>query len=365
MPDKYSVRLIESMEEWGRMSEDWNELLRESKSNTIFLTFEWLHTWAECFLAPDRKLLVLAVYEKDNLVGLAPWCVRSLRSFGLKVKQIEFLGTPEMGSDYMNLIIKSGKEKEVTDHIYSFLFNENPRLWDSMALDDIPCDSLFLLHLIEKVRSYGKHIVIQEGSFCPIAVLPDSWEDYFRKVSANRREQFSRHYRLLQQQGKVNYETIVQGVDKGFNLDRFTSLYRVWWGKKQGEQFYIHLKKFSERCTSQSWIQMDFLSVDGRDVAAMLHCRYDKALLMYLMAVDKAFNEKISIGNILVGLCLEKAISNGISTYDFLKGNEAYKFHWANSGRRSLTVKFYQRHLSSLGKLSVELAKDFARVLLR
>jgi CelD/BcsL family acetyltransferase involved in cellulose biosynthesis len=170
---------------------------------------------------------------------------------------------------------------------------------------------------------------------------------------------------LLQRQGKVNYETVIQGRDNGFNLERFTSLYRDWWGKKQDERFYAHLKKFSDTCASQSWIQMDFLSVNGKDIAAMLHCRYDSSLLMYLMAVDKTFNEKISIGNILVGLCLEKAISNGIKAYDFLKGNEIYKFHWANSGRRSLSVKFYQKHLGSLGKLSVELAKDFARALLR
>jgi len=365
MSSKYSARIIESMEEWSQLADDWNKLLRDSKSNNIFLTFEWLYTRAECFLDADRRLFILAFYEKDKIVGLAPWCLHRVRIVGVKARQIEFLGIPEMGSDYMDVIIKRGKEKEVTDSIYSFLCKEKSNVWDSMLLNDIPSGSLFLLYFIDNVRDSGKHIGLREGAFCPIVVLPDSWEDYFSEISANRREQFSRHFRLLEREGKVSYESIVQGPDSGFNLERFTSLYRVWWGKKQNEHFYNHLKNFSEKCMAQSWLQMDFLSVNGREVAGLLHCRYNGSLLMYLMAVDKTFNKNISIGNILIGLCLEEAISNGINIYDFLRGNEAYKFHWASSGLRSLSVKFYQKGLSSVGRISVELAKDFARVLLR
>jgi CelD/BcsL family acetyltransferase involved in cellulose biosynthesis len=86
---------------------------------------------------------------------------------------------------------------------------------------------------------------------------------------------------------------------------------------------------------------------------------------MHLMAVNKDFDKKISVGNILVGICLEEAILEGIRRYDFLKGNEDYKFHWANSGRRSLEISLYQRRLKVLGKLLSTMSKDIARIFLR
>jgi hypothetical protein len=362
---EYRIKSIDTIEQFYELSEYWNDLLVLSRSNTICLTFEWIYTWAECFLATDRKLFVLAIYEKERLIGIAPWCIHEIAGPLQPFRQIEFLGTPEMGSDYLDVIIKKGKEKVITQCIYEYVFGQAAQCWETVLLQDIPSDSLFLNYFLENLREDGKYVLIREGPLCPTVELPNSWQDYLKDLSSNRREQFRRHHRLLKRRGEVKYEKIIQGKDDRWNMDRFISLYENWWGKEQDKNFYTHLRQFAARCASQFWLQMDFLSVNGTDVAALFHSRYNGNLSMHLMAVDKEFRKKISVGNILVGLCLQEAISDGIKLYDFLKGTEDYKFHWANHSRRTLEVNLYQRNMKAFGKLSFTMLKDLARIYLR
>lgn len=95
-------------------------------------------------------------------------------------------------------------------------------------------------------------------------------------------------------------------------------------------------------------MQIDMLISDRSKIACFYQLRYQDNLFGYLMVTDKSFNPKLSVGNILLGLCLENAISEKISIYDFLKGTEAYKFHWTNQGRSSLNLFFCQRNVPAL-----------------
>ena len=63
MADKYRIELIDSMEKWDSMAESWNILLSQSISNTIFLTCEWLLSWAETYIDDRRKLFILSIYD--------------------------------------------------------------------------------------------------------------------------------------------------------------------------------------------------------------------------------------------------------------------------------------------------------------
>ena len=56
------VETIQDDEGFTRLRPEWEELLAASPSDTVFLTWEWLHTWWAHF-AGRRRLLILAVRE--------------------------------------------------------------------------------------------------------------------------------------------------------------------------------------------------------------------------------------------------------------------------------------------------------------
>lgn len=365
MGQTLKIEVIDSLKGMAEMGKSWNHLLMASRASTIFLTWEWLFTWTEYFAKEDRTPFVLAVYKGRELVGVAPWCIRQ-SGFGLsRPRQIEFLGTSGAGSDYLDVFAKRGKEREVSSCIYEFLFDEAASCWDRLYLQDIPSSSLFLLYLLDKIDEKGQYARIDLGAFSPVAILPASTEEFMAGLSPNRREQFMRHWRLLHRRGEVRHVSVnpSEGVNNE-GLQEFLSLFQ---NRRMGNQesFFEFLKMFTFRCSSQNWIQMDFLKVDQRTIAGLFHLCFQGTRFMYLAAVDRAYYPQISIGNLLLGCCIREAVRSGVQVYDFLKGSEAYKFHWANHGKRSINLCLWRKSFKNLLPLTLHSLRDIAKWLVR
>jgi len=358
----YRANIIDSMSDWEQIRESWNELLEKSASDNIFLTWEWMHSWAESFIDKQRELFIVVVYGDEGIVGIAPWYLRKISRGICSISQIEFIGTPEAGSDYLDVLLKKGKEKEVTCLLYDFLHGDARAKWDRLKLLDIPCNSLFLLHLLNIIREQGKFVAVSEASYCPVAVLERTEDEFFAGLSSNRRELFRRHLRSLNMQEIVDHVTFLSGNIET-PLQDFFLLYKEKTGRN-GDDLHRLISKFVEKRNGAS-VQLDFFSAGGTYIGGLLHFRYRDTLYMYLMAIDKTYSNKVSLGNLLVGMSIINGIRSGISNYDFLKGYEDYKFHWTNYGRRSSSVQFSQRRLLPVCYTLAEIAKSAGKLILR
>jgi len=359
----YRVVLINSMDQWAETHTAWNGLLGQSSADTIFLTWEWLFSWGENYLDADRCLFIVMVYKDDELVGIAPWYIQSLRRGALTVKQISFLGAPDAGSDYLDVIIKKGQEQKVANFLHEFLLTEARNRWDSCMLEDLPSNSLFLLYFLTTIEDAGKYAEIRQCSFCPTVVLPKKGEDLMSLYSSNRRQQYRRHLKLLRNEGELQHE-IFTGERVGEAFGAFCNLYETK-NEHHDKSVRSFLSSYASRCSDERALRVDLFSSNGKLIGGLLHLKHQDTLGMYLMAVDKEYNPNISLGNILVGLCLSGAIEDGVAIYDFLKGIEPYKFHWADRGRTSVTLSYYQKNVSSLLLVAEKFLKYTAKVVLR
>jgi CelD/BcsL family acetyltransferase involved in cellulose biosynthesis len=362
---EYTVIVVDSLAHWAELAKDWNDLLGQSRANVVFLTWEWLYAWAECFWTPGAELFILAIFRAGELVGIAPWCIQRRSCGPVTVRQIEFLGVSSAASDYLDVFARRGEEKQVAKCVYDLLFQEARSRWDTLALVDIPADSLFLLHLLNSIAEDGKHVDIQPGVFCPSVPLPATAAEFMVSLSPHRRAQFMRHQRLLERSGKVEHVTTMSrdGLDTSV-LDALYGLY-PWKSGMEKARFYRFLERFLTRAAGTDWVQIDLLTVDGKPVAGLFHLRSAGTLFQYLLASDKTAYPKVSVGNLLIGLCLQQAIAEHIARYDILRGSEDYKFHWAVGGRRSLNVRIYQRRLRASVLVALSSVTAFLKVLLR
>ncbi|MFQ6015808.1 MAG: hypothetical protein ACE5NP_10235, partial [Anaerolineae bacterium] len=55
------------------LHQQWNSLLTQSPSPTIFLTWQWQNNWWKHFGTPDGLRLLTVQDEKGQLVGIAPF----------------------------------------------------------------------------------------------------------------------------------------------------------------------------------------------------------------------------------------------------------------------------------------------------
>ena len=116
--DGMTVRLIDDASEFLALRDRWNELLRSSRSDNPFLTWEWLYTWWTQF-GVAQHLRLIVVEQGDTIMAIAP--LHLVASPLYWFSRLEFLGTGEAGSDYLDLIVRGDHEPEAVDALARFM----------------------------------------------------------------------------------------------------------------------------------------------------------------------------------------------------------------------------------------------------
>jgi CelD/BcsL family acetyltransferase involved in cellulose biosynthesis len=86
-------------------------------------------------------------------------------------------------------------------------------------------------------------------------------------------------------------------------------------------------------------------------------------MYQYLMAVDRTFNTRLSLGTLMCGMNIQAAIEAGFTEYDFLKGEEPYKLALMNAGRRAMNVTLHNRTLPAVSAWSLRTANGLRKIL--
>ena len=118
--------------------------------------------------------------------------------------------------------------------------------------------------------------------------------------------------------------------------DRFVALHRRSRGEKaefmtpDTERFF---RDVADTLAARGWLRLGVLSVDGEDAAVLFGFAYEGTLALYNAAYDPNL-APLSVGIACAAYAIRSAIAEGLRTYDFLRGDEPYKYdlggadHW-------------------------------------
>jgi len=167
----FTISVIDDTDRFGSLRTEWKDLLRSSSSNNPFLTWEWLHAWWTQFgIAQHLRLIV--VQRGDTIVAIAP--LHLVASPLYWFSRLEFLGTGEAGSDYLDLIIRRGYEPDAIDALALFMAEQ--RL--TVRLTHLPPGSL-ALQLARRLTDIGWTTTSSDDGVCPIVTLSGHTFDSF------------------------------------------------------------------------------------------------------------------------------------------------------------------------------------------
>jgi DNA-binding CsgD family transcriptional regulator len=76
--DGLEIYVMEDSRGFSALQPAWEDLLVDSPSDCMFLTWEWLHAWYK-HLGQQRKLHIITVWDGATLVALAPLIVVNRR----------------------------------------------------------------------------------------------------------------------------------------------------------------------------------------------------------------------------------------------------------------------------------------------
>ncbi|MFC2015773.1 GNAT family N-acetyltransferase [Chloroflexota bacterium] len=268
------------------------------------------------------------VFAQTTVGWLAsPPLFRSLTQEGSSV--LSLVGCRDV-SDYLDLIIERGQEEAVYGALLDYLENSAPE-WDLVDICNIPQDSPTYSRLRELAEARGFQTLVEVEDVCPIISLPATWDEYLMMLDKKQRHEVRR--KLRRADGEVDTRFVIVGPEHDLDAEMraFIDLHQKSTPEK--DQFMIpQIQAFFfdvARVLQQSgWLQLAFVEMDGEKAATLLSFDYRDAILVYNSGYDPARYRHLSPGIIVTARSIEHAIALGRSEFDFLRGDEVYKYRF-------------------------------------
>ena len=299
---------------FASVSEEWQQLLPQCASDSLFLTPLWQDVWWREMGSGELQLLRVA--QDDRLLGVAPLACDG--------PEWRFLGDTSV-FDYQDFIVSKGAETSFFQALLDYLEEET---WETLDLVSLRDGSPTLEVLPGLARERGHEVVIEVEGVAPGVCLPVAWDDYLARLSRKDRHELRRKLRRLQRAGEYHTVAVRDAQELPAAMDEFLSLMRT--SRVDKEQFLTperehFFRSIGQELSHAGQIQLYFLQVNGSRAAGALCFDYRGRRLLYNSGYDLDFSP-LSVSLLLKAFCLQEAIEQGMDYFDFLRGAEPYKY---------------------------------------
>ena len=326
-------------EEVQELKELWNHLLSESKSDTVFLTWEWCAAWWRNYGA-GRNLAILAAWEEREVVGIAPFYVDKVHSYGSDWKTLRLIGDGSEDSDYLDCFVRQGREKEAIAAFGEFL-ELHRGLWDLLDLNgprqQSPCVAAMVAWAGERHWKCTSSVIP-----CATLSLPDTWETYLKLLEPRFRTKvrsslamIDQHLRSTPLECNTN-ERIDSWLPQLFDLHTHRWSMSSHPGVFRGTQKQSFYRDLSLAALEAGWLAFHGLNWGERPLAFQYGLVYRNCFHLLQEAYNPDFGQ-IRPGIALRAWLLRHWIAAGLREYDFLAGAANYKMEWG--ARRTFVVR--------------------------
>lgn len=353
-----SVVVIDGAHSFAGLREEWNTLLRNSHADCPFLTWEWLHPWWT-HLGAGSKLRIITVRAGSTLIAAAP--LRITRSLGV-FPQLEFLGTGNAGSDYLDVIVRRGFETEGLAAMARAIEAEGMAL----SLRHLPEKSR-ASELSSRLAGHGWTAGESQMAICPIITLSNlTWDSYLATLGSSHRANVRRRMRGLESKYELGFHQVRTEQERSEALAHLFRFHDARWGAESTAFTTEPLRAFHDEATrlalDEGWLSLYVMTLNGETAGVMYGFTYRGTFYFYQHACDAQYQTQ-SAGLVLMALTIRAAIEEGVRTFDLLYGSEAYKAHWARDHRPLMALQLFPAHLGgALHRRSLEVKRTVRAV---
>lgn len=183
----------------------------------------------------------------------------------------------------------------------------------------------------------GVRVDMEQHTVAAVLELPATFDDYLTAIGKKQRHEVRRKRRRYEEHvGELVYDTHDETCTA---LEEFFRLHRMSGGAKGSFMTPEHEDFFRGLIEHPGW-RIDALRIPGEDrYAAALFLYVDtEGMYVYNSAYDPALADA-SPGVAIIGAAIERAIDEDLPRFDFLKGDEVYKFRLGAEERPLFRVR--------------------------
>ena len=323
------------------LKDQWNHLLQESASHVPFLTFEYQQAWWQTRgggeWPENSQLVIITAYEGDQLVGIAPlFYAENI----LGDPALMFVGAIEV-SDFLDFIVKPEHLADFITGLWDFLLKEDdlPQ-WEMLDLYNLLEESPTLEALKAEAELRGwdhQQIHLQPAPYVP---LPGDYDAYLAGIDKKQRHEIRRKWRNVENSLAEASFYFVEDPDQ---LKAETQAFIEMMAQDPNKRDFLteamrqHLHNTVQVAYKSGWLLLAFLTLDGHKAAGYLSFTFQDRIWCYNSGWEWEFRD-FSPGWVLLAYLLEWANENGIKEFDFMRGDEAYKYKFGGIDRHIYRV---------------------------
>ncbi len=311
------------------LQDDWNLLLAESITHVPFLRFEYQKIWWETRGGgewPDASLVLVTAYQDGRLAGVAPLFHSSLHSDSPALLN---LGCIEI-SDYLDILARPEDLSTFVESLLPFLAAQELPDWQALHLYNLLDDSPSLSVLKTAAEKIGWTYREKDLQHSPFIALPGDWEQYLAGIDKKQRHEIRRKMRRAEESGAaVNWYIVEDGavldgeMEAFFDLMAFDTEKAAFLTPAMRDQM-----RAAMRCAHEAGcLQLAFLTVNGAKAAGYLSFDYLNRIWVYNSGINIAYKD-YSPGWVLLGNLLKWANEHSRVAFDFMRGQEEYKYRF-------------------------------------
>jgi CelD/BcsL family acetyltransferase involved in cellulose biosynthesis len=323
------------------LATEWNALLVESVTHVPFLRHEYLRTWWETRGGgewPDSELAVVVAHQGGRLAGVAPLFAAKNREGD---PALLLLGSIEI-SDYLDLIVHPTDLSVFISGLLDFLGHYGPaglsvaapeaesKPWKILDWQNFPEGSPTLPVLKSAAEKRGWTFFKEQTYHAPSIPLAGDFETYLSGIDKKQRHEIRRKMRRAEESDRnVRWYLVSDGATLDAEVDAFLAMMAEEPEKTKflTETMRRQMQLSCRAAFENGWLQLAFLEIDGQKAAGYLNFDYLNRIWVYNSGIDRRFLE-LSPGWVLLGYLLQWANENKRAEFDFMRGDEEYKYRF-------------------------------------
>ncbi len=318
------------------LREAWTSLSSAAPGASVFSSYDWCRCWHE-HIEPTAPPAILLFRDTDgHVVGLLPTCVHRAQG----ARWLSFLGRRGVGGDHFDLLCVERARTTCLASLEQYLEHGDV---DGVLLGELHADSALRAALETWARRRGLAVQEREQRVLPFALLPTRFDEFLAARSANMRYHVRRRRREMQRLPGAALRLRRSEDEVQASLEELFRLHAARWavrrapgvlGSPQKQEF---LRAYCRAAGRRDEVRLYELCIETRIHAVLLAMHCSGVAYFYQMGWDPQCPLH-SPGVLVMAASIEQAIAEGMSRYDFLRGDEEYKARWTGEYVQASTI---------------------------
>lgn len=368
--------IIDSEEKFEKLASQWQDLAKRADA-TIFMTHEWSLTWWKNFgRNKKRSLYIIAIWDEDTLVGLAPFYKGYTSLGGMDIeRRLQIIGSggspnEQLGykddygiSDFLDILVDDNHAAEVTEILTEMISTDTLNV-DTVTFHQTRNDSYILKYLYPRLKKQDLDITLQHTDTCPYIVVEDqkSLKGYIKaNDSSSARRRFRKAIRSIEPKGELELEELTTWEEVEVATDTMIDLHQDRWnrigfpGVFHDKRFTNFFKETVRYAFDQGWLWFKQIKDEEGVCAARLLLHYNNRYYDYISGFDDLRESaKHRPGITLLVEAVRDAIEDGSKTVELLRGQEGYKYDFTDKDFKNWKLSVNLKKEQNMPKSAIE-----------